>query len=304
MKPQYLGVLLLLGALWGTSFLFIKIAVVEMPPETLVALRLVVGALILLAALYGTGGRLPATRRAWRDFVFTGIFGLLLPFTLITWGEQSISSGMASILNATTPLFTALVAYIWLRSDHLTGWKLLGVVLGFAGVIVAVGVSDLSIGSASTQGQLAVLVAAACYGVSGVYARQAYKGLPPLVPATGQLVCGALLMLPIALFANGVPNALPSAQALGAVVALGLFGTAIAYILLYWLMARIGSTRASMVTYLLPPFALVYGALFLKEIIPLHALLGLALVIVGILLSNNMIRLPGAKPAVAGRTPS
>jgi drug/metabolite transporter (DMT)-like permease len=166
--------------------------------------------------------------------------------------------------------------------------KLLGVALGFVGVLVAVGVADLSLTSASTQGQLAVLGAALCYAITGIYGRQAFRGLPPLIPATGQMLAGAIVITPIALVAHDIP-AMPSALALGAVLALAIFGTALAYIVLYWLLDRLGATRTSMVTYLLPPFALAYGALFLREAITAGGLLGLGLVIAGILLSNGVI---------------
>jgi drug/metabolite transporter (DMT)-like permease len=292
MRTRYLGILLLLGAVWGASFLLIKIGVQEMAPETLVALRLIIASLVLLGVLYARGMRLPARWRTWADFLFLGVVGLIVPYLLITWSEQSIPSGMAAILNATTPLFSVLVAYLWTREERLSGLKLLGVGLGFAGVVVAVGIEDLDLSRADTQAQLAVLGAAACYAVSGIYARRAFRGMPALVPATGQMLAGALLIAPYALIVRGFPAPLPSATALGAVVALAVAGTALAYILLYWLMERIGATRSSMVTYLLPPFALVYGALFLHERIALSALIGLLLVVAGILLANGVLRLP------------
>ncbi|MFN8504713.1 DMT family transporter [Kouleothrix sp.] len=299
MQTRNLGALLLLGAVWGASFLFIKIGVREMPPEVLVALRVGIAALVLLAILYARGLRLPAAPRMWGHFLFTGLVGLVLPYVLITWGEQSIPSGMAAILNATTPLFTLLLAYLWTREEHLTGMRLLGVAIGFVGVVVAVGAEGLSISNASTRGQLAVLVAAAAYGVNGVYSRRAFRGMPPLLPATGQMLSATLIIAPLALALHGLPTALPSAGALGAVLALAVFGTALAYILLYWLIERLGATRSSMVTYLLPPFALVYGTLFLREPIALNALLGLALVVLGILLANGVLgRAAGRRAAV------
>lgn len=299
MQTRHLGVLLFLGAVWGASFLFIKLGVREMAPDVLVTMRLCIAATILLAILYGRGMRLPASRRMWLHFLFTGSIGLICPYVLITWGELAIPSGTAAILNATTPLFTVLLAYVWTREEHLTGLRLLGVALGFVGVIVAVGVDELSLSSASLRGQLAVLVAAACYGANTVYSRRAFRGLPPLIPATGQMLAGALLITPVSLALHGLPHALPSATALGAVLALGVLGTALAYILVYWLIERLGATRTSMVTYLLPPFALVYGALFLSEGIALNALLGLALVVVGILLANGAVRRATAVAPVA-----
>lgn len=306
MRARYLGVLLLLGAIWGSSFLFIKIGVAEMPPEILVAMRLTIGALVLLAVLYARGLRLPARPRVWADLLFMGIVGMVLPYELITWGEQHITSGMAAILNATTPLFSVLLTYLWTREERLNGLRLLGVAVGFVGVIVAVGVEGLSAADAGTRSQLAVLLAAFCYGLSGIYARRAFRGMPALVPATGQLLSGALIITPIALALHGIPSPLPSPVALGAVAALAVLGTAAAYILLYWLIERIGATRSSMVTYLLPPFALVYGALFLHEPIMIGALLGLGLVVVGILLANGVVKLPVARrmPAREAKGPT
>lgn len=299
MPRLYLGVLLLLGAVWGASFLFIKIGVAELPPETLVAVRLIISAIILLGVLYARGLRLPTERRAWIDLFFLGVVGLIIPYLLITWSEQYMASGLAAILNATTPLFSVLLSYIWTREERLSGAKLLGMAIGFGGVVIAVGLTDLGVTSANAQvselgvwPQVAVLVAAFSYAISGIYGRRAFRGVPALVPAAGQLLTGAIIITPIALIVRGVPDRLPSTQALGAVLALAVLGTAMAYVLLYWLMERIGASRTSMVTYLLPPFALVYGAVFLSERITLAALFGLALVVVGILLANGVIKLP------------
>lgn len=289
MPIRYLSVLLLLGAVWGASFLFIKISVAELPAETLVAVRLVIAATILIAVLYAGGQRLPTRPGTWAKLTFLGIIGLVFPYLLITWSEQSIPSGMAAILNATTPLFSVLLAYGWTREERLSGQKLLGVAVGFAGVVMAVGGASIwSSGSwTSLRPHLGVLLAACCYAVAGIYGRRAFHGVSPLIPATGQLIAGAVAITPVALMLHGVPAQLPSAHVIGAVLALAIFGTALAYVLLYWLMERIDATRTSMVTYLLPPFALVYGALFLSEPIHINAIGGLALVVAGILLANS-----------------
>jgi len=298
MSLKHLGLLLLLGAVWSTSFLFIKITVGQIETETLVAGRLLIGAAILTAVLYARGQRLPGQLRMWGHFLFTGVVGLVLPFLLITWGEQSISSGMAAILNATTPLFTVLLAYAVTREERLSGLRLVGLGLGFVGVVIAVGLDALEQPGASLWGQLAVLLAALCYGVNGLYARRAFRGVPPLVPATGQMLAGALVALLVALLRNGLPQRAPSAGAVGALLALAVLGTALAYLLFYTLLERLGATRTSMVTYLLPPLALVYGALFLREPVSLQAVGGLLLVLLGIVLANGLISLP-AKPKVA-----
>jgi drug/metabolite transporter (DMT)-like permease len=289
MKTYYLAGLLLLGALWGTSFLFIKLGLQSFPPLTLVSLRLLGAAVLLYALLRLRGLRLPRTRRGWGDLVFIGVAGTLLPWLLITWGEQHISSGLAAILNATTPLFSILLAYVWTREEQLSPARTAGVLLGFVGVVVAVGPDDLDLGSASTRGELAVLAAAACYGVAALYGRRAFRGMPPLVPAAGQMITGSVALVPIALLVDGLPSAAPTTGALVGVAGLTLIGTVLAYILYYWLLERLGAARASMVTYLLPPFALLYGWIWLRE--PLHpnALLGLSLVVAGILVANGVL---------------
>lgn len=289
MKTQYLAVLLLLGALWGASFLFIKLGLESFPPLTLVSLRLLSSAVLLYALLRLRGGRLPATRRGWADLAFVGVFGTVLPWLLITWGEQHISSGLAAILNATTPLFSILLAYVWTREEQLSAARTAGVLLGFVGVVVAVGADNLDLASSGTQGQLAVLGAAACYGVSAIYGRRAFRGLPPLVPAAGQMITGSAALVPIALLVDGPPTATPTLAALGGMAGLSLIGTVLAYILFYWLLERLGASRASMVTYLLPPFALLYGWLWLQEPLHSNALLGLGLVVAGILVANGVL---------------
>jgi drug/metabolite transporter (DMT)-like permease len=300
MRVRYLAVLLVLGAIWGASFLFIKVGVAEIPPASLVAVRLVVGAALLLVVLYASGARLPASRRGWIDLFVLGALGVVAPFLLITWAEQSIPSGLTAILNATTPLFTALLTYVWTRAERLRGGRLLGVGLGFAGVVLAVGLDNLDLSSAGTQGKLAVLLAAVCYAITAIYARQAFRGAPPLVPAAGQIFAGAVLIIPIALVIDGAPRAVPSFWPLAAVLALAVFGTAVAYIMFYWLLERLGATRTSMVTYLTPPVALVYGALLLNEPIAANTLIGLGLVIGGIALANGVIR---PRPAAARLAP-
>lgn len=308
MQGRYLGVLLLLGAVWGASFLLIKLGIAEIPPVTLVAARLLLSATILVALLYARGQRLPSRPRAWGDLLVLGVVGLVFPYLLITWGELSMPSGMAAILNATTPLFSVLLTYLWTREERLSGVRVLGVTLGFVGVVVAVGVEFQGGGEAGRGAwglwpHLGVLLAALCYAVAGIYGRRAFRGVPAMIPATGQLLTGAVVITPVALVVDGLPARLPSALAIGSVLALSVFGTALAYVLLYWLMERIGATRTSMVTYLLPPFALLYGALFLREAVTPNALAGLALVVVGILMANGVVgrRAVTPRPASAER---
>jgi drug/metabolite transporter (DMT)-like permease len=294
MPPRYLAGLFALGAIWGGAFVLLKVAVAEIPPVPLVTVRLVIAALVLAAVLYARGLRLPAEPRLWRDFVGVGLIGVVLPFTLISWGQQFIPSSLTAILNATIPLFSVLLSYVWNREDRLPGVKLAGLALGFVGVVLAVGLDGLSLASAGTQGELAVIAAAVCYAISGIYGRRAFHGLPPLVPATGQLSAAALVMLAITPLLGGYPQALPSPGPIAALLALALFPTVIAYILFYWVMDQIGATRTSTVTYLIAPFGLMFGALFLGEPITADIVGGLVLVILGILVANGVLRRPGS----------
>ncbi|MDP9371816.1 MAG: EamA family transporter [Chloroflexota bacterium] len=304
MRLRQFSVLLLLGAIWGSAYLFIELALGAFRPAVLVAVRLVIAAACLLAALYARGLRLPAGPGTWGALLLAAVIGVDAPFLLIAWGQQAISSGMTGILTATTPLFTLPLAALWTRAERPRAPQLAGVALGFVGVLVAVGVAEVRPDGAATGAYLAVLGASLCYAVAGIYGRHAFRGLPTLVPAAGQVLCAALTMVPVALLVDGLPAARPSAGALGAVLALAIPGTAGGYILFYWLLERTGATRTSMVTYIIAPLALVFGALFLGEPLAPHVILGLALVIGGIALANGVVgaratRPSSARPAVA-----
>jgi drug/metabolite transporter (DMT)-like permease len=287
-KAHNLLALILLAAIWGSSFPFIKLGLDSFAPATIVALRLLGGALILTSVLYLQGHRLPTTPRAWRDMVLVGCVGMVSPFLLITWGEQYINSGLAAILVATTPLFTLLLAALWTHEERLSLGQTSGVLLGFTGVAVAMNVLHLDPTSGSTQGRFAVLGAAFCYGIVAIYGRRAFRGMPALVPATGTMIGGALCITPLALLLDGLPTLAPSRQALVGVAGLALLSTAMAYILYYWILARLGSARTTMVTYLIPLFALLFGWLWLNEPVGTHTLPGLTLVLLGIMIANGV----------------
>jgi drug/metabolite transporter (DMT)-like permease len=300
-----------LALIWGASFLFIKIGVNEMPPTTLVALRLGFSVLTLYAIIAARPSLVAGWRRYWRLGVVVGIVNNIIPFTLISWGETRIATGVAAILNATTPLFTALLANWWPDSarETLTRRRVAGVALGFVGVGVLVGPGLLKVTGSSGRviGEVAVLIAAASYAVGALLIRR-FGGSATLVGPITMQTSSLILMIPIAL-AVGLPAHVPSAKALGAVAALGVLGTAIAYLLYFWLIRNLGATRASFVTYLLPCTALIWGALFLSETISWNALVGLALVLLGVMVTNGVFgkrptkrEQPGAPatPALAG----
>ena len=287
-RLRQFGALLLLGAIWGSAYLLIALALGSFRPAVLVAVRLAIAAVFLLAALHARGLRLPARAGTWGALLLAAVVGVDAPFLLIAWGQQAIGSGMAGLLTSTTPLFTLPIAALWAREERPRAPQVAGVALGFAGVLVALGAGAPRPDGAATRAYLAVLGASLCYAVAGVYGRRAFRGLPTLVPAAGQVLCAALTMAPVALLVDGLPAARAAAVALGAVLALAIPGTAGGYLLFYWLLERTGATRTSMVTYIIAPLALVFGALFLGEPLAPRVILGLALILGGIALASGV----------------
>ncbi len=288
MSAREYGVLMILGAIWGASFMFIKVGGAEIEPFALVEMRLALAAIVLLVVLAGRRGGFSAMRRNWKPLVVMGLLNCALPYTLITWGELYINSGLAAIYNACAPLWVALLLVFMPTSpERLNRGRLLGLAFGMAGVIMVVS-GSLSFSTENPMhlvGQGACLLAALCYAVSGIYGKRALVGVPTMVAATGQLTTGALMLAPLAAFQ--VPAQVPSWQALGAVAALSIAGTALASMLYYWLLAKVGATRVLLVTYLLPGFALVWGALLLHERVTTAAVLGLGLVLAGVAVTSG-----------------
>lgn len=290
MNWKNLGLLILLAALWGPSFLFIKVAVAEIPPLTLVLGRVAIGATFLLLALRLVGRSLPRDRTLWRHFAVLALIHNAVPWVLLSWGEQYIDSALASILNGTTPLFTIVLAHFLVEGDRMTASKLLGVALGFGGLVLLI-LPSLTAGvRATTWGLVAVTAAAALYGVAIIYSRHRVRGLPPLVAPASTLSLATLFMLPVALVANR-PWTLPapSAVALAALFALGIFGTGLAFIVYYRLLETANPTYISMVTYVIPIFGVILGVLVLGERLTWYALAGFALILLGVMVVNGLL---------------
>jgi drug/metabolite transporter (DMT)-like permease len=286
-KPGELLMLLLLGLIWGSSFLFIKLGVAEVPPLLLAEIRVTSATLLLLAVLRWRGQGLPRDRRFWAQLALVGLINNVLPFTLIPWGEQHIASGLASILNATMPLFTVLLAHFWSINERLNLSRVTGVAVGFVGVLVLIGADLADLTRASTQGELAVIAAAVCYAIATIYARRHLHGHPPMLLATGQLSMAALWLLPLVAIGVRPLPPMPSPIALGSILTLGLLGSGIAYLIYYWLIARITATQLSLVTYLLPITAVFWGAALLGERVGAQTFAGMALILAGIMLVNG-----------------
>ncbi len=288
MKPRELLMLLLLALIWGTSFLFIKLGVAEVPPILLAEIRVASATLLLLAVLRWRGTQFPRERRFWRQIVVVAVLNNVLPWTLIPWGEQYVSSGLASILNATMPLFTVLFAHFWSADERWTANRLTGVALGFAGVVVLIGPDLTDLARSSTQGALAIILAAICYALATIYARRNLAGRDPTVLATGQIGTATLILLPLVILGVRPLPPMPSAVALGSILTLGFFGSGIAYLIYYWLLARLDATQVSLVTYLLPITAVFWGAALLAEPLSLQMFAGMALILFGVMLVNGV----------------
>lgn len=280
-------VLLLLGAIWGASYFFIKVGGEEIPPFTFVEVRVLVAAIALFIVLRMRSEKMPRTRDEWLPLIAMGIFNGVIPYTLITWGETHISSGLASILTAAMPLFTVLIAHFWAHDERLTVVKAVGVVIGFVGVVVLF-VPELRQGiQMEFWGQFAVVVAAASYAIATVVARKYLHGVSHVVASTGQLASAAVFMLPLSLVFDNPLALHPSFRAMASLATLALLGTAFAYVLYYWLIEHTGVTRTSLVTYLIPITGVMWGALLLNEVVGWESIVGLVLIIAGIGLVNR-----------------
>jgi drug/metabolite transporter (DMT)-like permease len=297
MRPSDAARLVLLGAIWGSSFLFIKVALEDLTPTQIVAGRVGIGALLLVVLLNARGGRIPRDRNLLGPLTIMALIGNILPFALITWGEQYITSSLTAILNSTTPLFTLLIAAVALEGESLRAMRAAGVVLGFGGVGVIVGFET----GGSIEGMIAVTVASLSYAGSFVYARRHLSGrdLPPLTLPATQLLISTVLTLPWALVdvVRTPPDLVLDATA--SVLALGLLGTGWAYVLYYRLIADIGATSASFVTYLIPIFGIALGAVVLSEKLGVNTIAGAILVIGGIALAELGNRRPTPPEATA-----
>ncbi len=300
MRPRHLAALLLLGTIWGASFLFIKVIVEDFSPIILVSGRLGLAAAALWPFIRWRAIPVPTDRATWRGLALLAVGNNLLPYMLIGWSEQHITSGLAAILNATMPLFTVLFAHWTLHDERLTPARLAGIVLGFAGVAILVGPDLADIARVSTQAQLAVIAASACYAASAVYMRARLRHVEPTVSVAGQAGLGFVLALPL-IPVLGAPLHAPHPQTVASLLALGLLGSAFASSLYFWLMAGAGAGRASMVTYLLPFTALVWGRIVLGEPISPNALAGLLVIIGGVALVGGLVRFPRRAPLAAER---
>ena len=276
--------LLSLSVLWGGSFFFIGVAVTELPPFTIVVLRVALAALALHIIVRAMGQSMGLDLRIWLAFLGMGVLNNAIPFSLIVWGQTHIASGLASILNAMTPIFTVIVAHALTQDEKLTGARLAGVVTGFVGVVIMVGGEALVGLGTDVLAQLAVLGAALSYAFAGVFGRR-FKamGVSPLQTATGQVTASAVLLLPVMLLVDqpwSLP--VPSGATIAAVLALALLSTALAYILYFRILATAGATNLLLVTFLIPVTAILLGLTILGEHLAAKHVVGMVLIGLGL----------------------
>ncbi len=291
------GLLGVLSILWGVSFFFSKVALAELPPWTLVLGRFGIAALALLLSSRLAGHRIPTSPRLWAGFAVLGALNSFVPFGLIAWGQVQLTSGLASILNATTPLFTALVAHAW-GDERLSAHRLGGVVIGLAGVCVVIGPGVLGHLGGHTLAELAIVGAAVSYAFAGTYGRR-FRALPPVLPVAGMMSTAALMALPIALAVDRPWTLTVGARTWAALLGLALLSTALGFVIYFRVLATAGATNVMLVTLLMPVVALLLGALLLGETVAGAALIGMALIFAGLLAIDG--RLLPANPSAAPR---
>jgi drug/metabolite transporter (DMT)-like permease len=284
MRPRDFAGLAVLGALWGGSFLFIRVAVPALGPFLLVELRVgLAAAALLLYAL--AAGRLPKIRSRWRSFLVLGFFNAAVPFSLISAAEIHLTASLAAILNSTTVMFTAMVAAVWM-GDPLTARKLVGIILGIVGVTVLVGWDPTPLNGVVLLSVAAMLVASFSYALGATYVKRAFSGIPPLGMAIGQLGAATVLLLPLSV--ASFPGEAPSFPVALCMLGLALLSTAAAYLIYFRLIENVGPTSTVTVTLLVPVFGLLFGVLLLDEPFGSGTLAGLAIILFSVVLITGL----------------
>jgi len=291
-------VFIALGLMWGSSYLFIKLAVDDFGTFTLVALRLLVGAALLWVVIRLAHQPLPRRPRMYGHLLVMAIVNITIPFLLITWAEQSVDSSLAAILTSPVPLFAIVLSAVFLADEPIRVNGVIGLIVGFIGVIIITS-PGLTGSGGSIAGEIALLGAALSYAVGAVYSRRNVRGLPPMVPAVFQVTFAAIITGTLALAFEHPWTATPDTEAILSILWLGIFGSGLAYLLVFRLFANWGATRTTLIAYVIPPVGIILGFLVLHEPIDARILLGTALVVSGVGLVNSRF----GRRRVFGRVP-
>jgi drug/metabolite transporter (DMT)-like permease len=290
--------LLALGFMWGTSYVFIKLGVQTLPTFTLIAARLGIGLMVLATVVAIAREPLPRSPRIYGHLVVMAVVNIVLPFALITTAERSVDSALAAVLNGAVPLFVIVLAALFLHDEPLTANRLVGLLIGYVGVIVLVSRS-LGASGSTLSGELALVASTACYGAGAVYARRNMRGVRPMIPALFQVAFAFVIVLAIALGTEQPWTVSWNSDAIVAVVWLGILGSGFAYLANFRLLSRIGATRTSLVSYLLPIVGIVAGALMFQDVVDVRLIAGTVLVLAGVALVNSRY----GQRRLFGRTP-
>jgi drug/metabolite transporter (DMT)-like permease len=289
-----LALLLALATVWGASYTFIKIGVATIPPVTLIAARTLIAGCILLAIIRSRGLSLPRDPAVWRRFLIQACLNSVIPFTLIAWAEQTVDAGLATILNSTSPIFAFLLTVVMTRHEPVSARKLFGVAAGVCGICLIIGVQALDGLGRELWAQFAIVAATVCYAVAAIFGRS-FKGLDPIMPAAGSLLCGAAILVPISLFADRPWTLAPSPQSVAALLGLSVISTALAFVIYFRLVHTLGSVGTTAQAYLRVPIGVAIGVVFLGETLTSTAWAGLVCVIIGV----AAMTIPARKVAAA-----
>lgn len=289
-----LALLLALATVWGASYTFIKLGVATIPPVTLIAARTLIAGAILLALIRWRGLSLPRDQTTWRRFLIQACLNSVIPFTLIAWAERTVDAGLATILNSTSPIFAFLLTVAMTRHEPVTARKLFGVVAGVCGICLIIGVQALDGLGRELWAQVAIVAATVCYAGAAIFGRS-FKGLDPIMPAAGSLLCGAAILVPVSLLIDRPWALAPSPQSVAALLGLSVISTALAFVIYFRLVHTLGSVGTTAQSYLRVPIGVAIGVVFLGETLTSTAWAGLVCVIIGV----AAMTIPARKAAVA-----
>lgn len=287
-----LALLLVLATLWGASYTLIKVAVETVPPLTLMAVRTVIASAILWALVQARGIAIPRDFATWRKFMFQATMNSVLPFTLIAWAEQTVTAGVATIINSAAPILTFLLSWLLLGQAEASLRKLFGTIAGLAGIVLLIGLDALRGFEQGVLAQFALVAATLCYAVAAIYGRN-FKGLDSMLPAAGSLLCGAIVLVPASLLFDRPWDLAPSVESMVAIVLLAVFSTALAFVIYFRLIKTLGPVGTTSQAYLRVPIGVFAGVLILGEPVAGSAMIGLVLVVAGV----AAITIPRKKPA-------
>ena len=293
-NAKELVLLLVLSSLWGASYTFVKVGVQTISPVTLIAARTVIAGTILIAIIHWRGLTLPKDAITWRRFFFQACLNSVVPFTLIAWAQQTTDAALATILNSTSPIFAFLLTVFVTRHEAVTGRKLFGVGAGIVGICLIVGVQAIGGLGQELWAQLAIVAATICYAGAAIFGRN-FKGLNPIMPAAGSMICGAIVLVPASLITEKPWTLTPSLESILALLALSVFSTALAFAIYFRLVQTLGSVGTTAQAYLRVPIGVAIGVMFLREHLTSTALIGLGCVIAGV----AAMTVPVRKSAIA-----